>query len=128
MNRAAVILGVALSLACATGNRNPDLVIDIGNSMIAPGTGFTIMFKEVPGDSRCPTDVTCVQAGNAQVLLEVKGVDGSQRTVLLNTTEGPSEVTVGKLLIHLVRLDPQPLSSVPASARKYSVVLHVTQP
>lgn len=128
MNRAAVVLGVALSLACATSNRSPDLVIDIGNTTIAPGTGFTIMFKEVPGDSRCPTDVTCVQAGNAQVLLEVKGTDGSQRIVLLNTTAGPMEATVGKVVIRLVRLDPQPVSSVPASARKYSVVLHVTQP
>jgi hypothetical protein len=117
---------IALGAACATGARNPDLVIDIGSSIMARGTGLTITFKEVTGDSRCPIDVTCVQAGNAQALLEVKGEDGSQQVVGLNTTEGPSEGLVGKVLIRLVRLDPQPVSSVPASARKYSVVLHVT--
>jgi hypothetical protein len=33
--------------------------------------GKTIKFKKVISDSRCPSDVTCIRAGEAKVLLEV---------------------------------------------------------
>ena len=37
---------------------------------------YSIVFKEVLVDSRCPKNVTCIRAGNARLLFEVKDDKG----------------------------------------------------
>src|ERR1041384_6590460 len=43
----------------------------IGQRAVIRKTNLTLRFVTVPEDSRCPSDVTCVWAGNARVELLV---------------------------------------------------------
>lgn len=79
-------------------------------------SGAVIGFDGVTGDSRCPTDVTCVQEGTAEVRLTVGpqvGL-GPIHLVTLNTGREPrSSGNVLGLNITLLRLLPEPVSTAP---------------
>lgn len=69
-----LVLGVA---ACQEVSiyRNEDLKIKYNETYLLPPS-TTLTFREVV-DSRCPSDVVCIQAGNAAVNLEIKAIGSS---------------------------------------------------
>ena len=87
-------------------------------------TGATLRFVAVPEDSRCPSDVVCVWAGNARVLLRVHREDG-EHTVTLNTTTEPRRATVAGFEIQLNDLSPLPRAGAPISPAQYRAKLEV---
>ena len=94
------------------------------------GTTLALTFVEVSLDSRCPTDVTCVWEGDAVVALEAV-LDGEERGVELHTAgdrerDGAKHVDVGPYRIHLLGLNPDPLSEQPIPGSAYRVTLRVT--
>ena len=48
-----------------------------GKQVMLKGTRLRIKFAAVENDSRCPSDVTCVWAGNAAVQLQLSAGRGS---------------------------------------------------
>ncbi len=78
-----------------------------------------IAFIAVDNDSRCPSDVMCVWAGNAAVRVGVASGTGPTVFHVLNTTLDPRAVALGTWLLTLVRLDPYPVSTSRIAVTKY---------
>jgi len=72
--------------------------------------GLRIDFGRVESDSRCPSTVTCVWAGNAAVELQVSPVagDGPSHRLVLNTGLDPQTGEALGLRITLLALTPYP--------------------
>jgi hypothetical protein len=83
--------------------------VDLGERVVVGPTEVGVFYAEVVDDSRCPPDVTCVWAGNAQIRLELT-VEETVTDVLLNTQGGPRfsrSACAGGLLWELVDLTRQ---------------------
>jgi hypothetical protein len=109
---------------------NEAFELDVLESTTVIGTELTIRFVEVPADSRCPVDVTCVWEGDGVVVLET-ALDGVEEDVELHTAGDPERdaakhVDVGPYRIHLLDLAPDPESEVAIPPAAYRVTLRVT--
>lgn len=90
---------------------------------------FALKFTRVVQDSRCPTDVNCVWAGNAEVALNVN-YDKCAAIITLNTHRTPEtsdEDKVGGFRVKLIKLDPYPHSQKKISPEDYTATLLVTK-
>ena len=90
-----------------------------------------LKFVRVASDSRCPEDVDCVWAGNAEVLIEVSGrVWQERRTLTLNTNAGPdrpAEARYGRYTLKLTGLAPRPRSTGKIAPGRYTATLLVSK-
>jgi hypothetical protein len=126
-------LSLFATIACAgsgaaVGSNNPvgtkvvavdqDFDLARGATATIDGGALTLTFDKVAADSRCPTGVQCVWAGNGAVVLTVAPVGESKYSIQLNTTVAPSEATAGAYRIFLVGLKPYPQqgSTIPAAS------------
>lgn len=87
--------------------------------------GPTVTFIEVPSDSRCPEDVTCVWQGNAEVVLQIKRAKKQIVTATVNTGIDPMETEYRQFKIRLVRLMPALRSDVRIDRSSYRATLVV---
>jgi hypothetical protein len=60
------------------------VVLAVGQSVKIKDTDVTLSFEEIE-DSRCPTGVTCIWAGDAVVKIGVKSSDKPQSSLTLHT-------------------------------------------
>ncbi|MEO8215930.1 MAG: hypothetical protein ABI718_02495 [Acidobacteriota bacterium] len=89
---------------------------------------LSIRFESVNGDSRCPSDVTCIQEGNASVVLSIISHGGESQKIELNTARRFSRSEhAGIYSIELVQLLPYPRSDRPIATEDYGVTLVVTK-
>jgi hypothetical protein len=103
--------------------------LKIGERVNVRRTRLQISFSAVENDSRCPSDVTCVWAGNAAVHLQL-GAGRGRKTVTLNTSNGPSfgsETVYQGYKIKLVGLSPYPRSDRKIQQRDYTATLLVSK-
>jgi hypothetical protein len=77
--------------------------IRVGESVRIEGTQSNLSFLAVPEDSRCPSGVQCIWAGNARVSLKL---DATQFD--LNTTVEPHEAVVQGYRFQLVQVSTRP--------------------
>ena len=139
---AAIGLGVAVVLACSSGEgleptgSSPDLnVVDltrefrlrVGERTEVGDEGLAIAFLGVQEDSRCPIDVDCIWAGDAEVVLEVVIGRRAAETIVLHSALEPKVVVHADHGIRLVELEPDPLSTVPIRQRNYVATLSVSR-
>ena len=95
-----------------------------GTARIA-GTNQTVTFESVSQDSRCPANVTCVWAGNAEIRLKVRAADRDS-SIALNTTVEPHAAAVGGLRVELKALAPEQRAGSPIPSGAYRARLVVT--
>ena len=109
------ILAAGLLLSCASSLTQVgpgfDFELEPGKPVQLSGTGVRMTLLEVVNDSRCPVDVVCVTAGDAEVRLRVVG-EGEDRTVSLHVMQEPRSITVGAVWLELTGLAPWPRSTV----------------
>jgi hypothetical protein len=89
-----------------------------------------IKFAAVSEDSRCPSDVTCVWAGNAAVRLAVSTNRSNGKSLTLNTGHSPSlanEAQYQGYNLKLVDLSPYPRSDRKIAAGDYIVTMLVSK-
>jgi hypothetical protein len=90
-----------------------------------------LRFARVASDSRCPKDVDCVWAGNAEVVVEVGGRLWRDKQALTLSTnavaQGASEARYGRYTVRLVALSPQPRSRRNQTAAQYTATLLVSK-
>ncbi|MGH9873652.1 MAG: hypothetical protein ACRD9S_14480 [Pyrinomonadaceae bacterium] len=101
----------------------------VGQSVIVKGTRLRIRFVAVENDSRCPSDVTCVWAGNAAVRLQL-GTGRGSKTVTLNTSKSSSfagEIEYQGYTVKLIGLSPYPRSDRKIVKRDYRATLLVSK-
>lgn len=131
--RIATVTLTAWLLGCGTAvNQAPsinladlpaDVTLAVGESRAIGNV--KLQFSAVLSDSRCPSDVVCVWAGNAEIELiagPTVGYGPSER-VTVNTTLEPKFVTARGLTLSVLDLSPTPVSTQPT--KNYRVVLRV---
>ena len=87
--------------------------------------GLRLTFDRVLADSRCPLDVTCIQAGEAIVVLMLSQPNAAQAERELRTTPALSEASYLAYVIKLVALVPYPRSTQQIRAEEYVATLTV---
>ncbi|MBV9926189.1 MAG: hypothetical protein JOZ96_14310 [Acidobacteria bacterium] len=128
------LLFVLLTAGVVCGQTGPaahEFELKAGQSVNHDGGRLRIRFVRVASDSRCPVDVECVWAGNAEVILElrVKGQRGT-KTLRLNTNAGPerpNEGSYGRYTLKLAGLAPPRRSRQEIKPRQYTATLQVTK-
>jgi len=117
------------SFLITTYEENPDVEEEttvtvtavLNESVSALGVSLTPL--EVEEDSRCPSDVVCIQAG--QVRLSLRTVDGmgtSTMSITLGATEPSTTETAS---IWLTDVTPYPKASVPTEEESYVFTFRV---
>jgi hypothetical protein len=101
----------------------------VGQSVSLYKRRLSIRFVAVADDSRCPSDVTCVWAGNARVQLQVSN-GRTSKTLTLNsntTAPPPSDGSFKGYTLKLLSLNPYPRSNVRFARDRYVVKLVVSE-
>ncbi len=131
------IIGLVATLTACVGATPPEPSPDV-NSLPATVTlkagesrtvsGAVIRFVEVKGDSRCPSDVTCVWQGNAELIFAVGPAvgDGPTDLVPLNTGLEPRSGGALGLRLTLVTLSPNPVSTTPTKGYQAEIRIERT--
>ncbi|MFN2603081.1 MAG: hypothetical protein ABR582_10035 [Gemmatimonadaceae bacterium] len=91
------------------------------------GGALTLTFDKVTEDSRCPTGVECVWAGNGVVRLTVITVGAANFSVTLSTTLAPHATTAGGYRVTLVGLKPYPKQGSTIPPASYTATLRITR-
>lgn len=133
--RTVPVLLVLLLAACgggedAGGNSHPmnaslgrEYVLGFGETLHVEG-GLSLEFTTLAEDSRCPTNVTCVWAGNARILLTAISPRSTANLELNSNGQFPTSAQFESYSIELRKLDPYPLNG-PAPAAAYEATLFV---
>jgi hypothetical protein len=125
------LLLAACAVAAQTARVGREFKLRAGRTVTLDGGSLRVRFVRVAADSRCPVDVECVWAGNAEVLFEVGGRGWrGKRTLTLNTNaspERPGEGTYGRYTLKLVGLAPRPHSKGKIAASQYTATLLVSK-
>jgi hypothetical protein len=125
------VLLAAYVCAAQTARVGREFKIRAGRVVTLDGGRLRVRFVRVAEDSRCPVDVDCVWAGNAEVVVEVGGRGWrGKRLLTLNTNaspERPGEDRYGRYTIKLVGLSPQPRSNRKIAAGQYTATLLVSK-
>jgi hypothetical protein len=87
---------------------------------------INVRFVKMVEDSRCPRDVQCIQAGNAQVRIRVSR--GRKTKVLtLNTDEHSGIASFEGYEFRLVGLTPEPRSNIRINPDGYIATVEVSK-
>src|SRR4051794_18467651 len=102
---------LALTACVAAESRQPvalgaDFTLAAGESAPIEGASISVRFVAVTEDSRCPSDTTCVWAGEVRAKIEILEHARAPRPLELKSGE---TTDVAGLPLTLVRVDPQPL-------------------
>lgn len=92
---------------------------------VVEGTSLRIRFNTVSNESRCPSDVQCVWAGNAIVILSLTSSGNQSGSATLNTTLDPKFTDYAGYRIALVGLKPYPRSGSKIPTADYVATLEV---
>lgn len=96
--------------------------LKLGETITIGRNKASIEFVDVLEDSRCPSNVTCVWAGNGKVQLQFDNDE-----VQLNTYLEPHEITLEDVNIQLLSLDPYPEHPRQFEKEDYKVSLLITR-
>jgi hypothetical protein len=86
--------------------------------------GIDVTFVNVTKDSRCPSDVTCVWAGQVSIVVDVNASGGSQLTLTLSGGQSEAK-SFGNYSIRLADVQPYPVSTKKISLSDYVATLVV---
>ena len=132
-----MILGVILMglVGCSGGTNTTaqaslgqEFTLPYGKSVNISGENLSIKFVAVVTDSRCPTGVQCVWAGEAKVKLEVTQNNSTLETVLTETggTNGFSSGTINAYKVDF-RVEPYPQANKTIAPEDYKLVMKITK-
>ena len=129
------VLAAVLALFGACANTAPDPIqpldsafeVPVGRTVRIVGTTLEVHFVGVSNDSRCPTDVQCVTAGDATIELQVAADGAAGVRYELHSNDGAREVVHAGYRLTFVDLKPLPVSTRPIRAGDYVVTLRVSR-
>lgn len=94
---------------------------------IYTNSDFSVQLDSVTSDSRCPSDVICVWAGNASVNFTAT-IGREKYAITLNTNSAqsfPSDTTLQHYFIQLINLMPYPVSTSTIDQEDYEATIVV---
>lgn len=96
--------------------------LSLGEKVTVGRDNASVEFIDVLEDSRCPSNVTCVWAGNGKVQLRFDNKD-----IQLNTYLDLQEVSLEDVNIQLLSLDPYPEYPHQFEKEDYKIRLLITK-
>jgi hypothetical protein len=129
--RALTAVAVVWAASCAARPISPtpedfrrDIVLAVGASQRVPDTDLTVSFEAVVEDSRCPTGVTCVWAGDASISIRIDTPSASPARYTLHTGLASARaVDHGRFRVGLVTVDPYPAGDAKPRPEEYRATL-----
>ena len=99
--------------------------MSVGQEAQVQGTPLTIRFLGISEDSRCPSDVQCVWAGDAvaRLVITAQGTVGTEAS--LHTTLEPKSAAFAGYTVRLTAVKPVPRSGTTIPPTGYVVTLEV---
>ena len=117
-----LMASIALLTACSRATSAPadvkvgqSIQLAEGQSAMVSNTSVVVQFVSA-NDSRCPSDVVCVSAGEAVISLSLAGAAAS-RTDTVRLVKQPRAVTYGGFVFEATDLQPYPKSTGPVSTK-----------
>jgi len=126
LERARLPLVFVLAAACSSTTApqlGEEFSLRLGEQATIADIGVTITFADVSEDSRCPSNVTCVWAGDAVVVIASWTVAAGEGTEVLHSHLEPQSVRIDSVELEFVRLDPYPEEPGIISPEDYVVTL-----
>jgi hypothetical protein len=113
--------------SCDTKDVAPgqEFKLKVGQEMKVKEAGIKVSLNGVVEDSRCPTGVQCIWAGNGKVSVRLSKDKIEPVSLELNTSAGPKSSTYQGYEVRLVSLDPYPKNGSTISKDAYVVTLMV---
>jgi hypothetical protein len=103
-----------------------EIILAVGESRRVPDAAATVAFEQVVGDSRCPTGVTCISAGDASVRIRIETQGTTPARYVLHThVASGREARHDAVRVRLVSLTPHPVGDAKPRPEEYRVTLLV---
>jgi len=118
---ATLLLGTA---SAVLAKHRADVKVQINHE--TPYKGIKIKFVDLIEDSRCPTDTTCVWAGNAKISVQLSK-NGKKKILEMNSGISPKTVHFEGYDITLTRLTPAPASNIRIRKDGYVATFTITK-
>jgi hypothetical protein len=141
LNHLAILVLTVAGAACASSKGLPtepvvysqaqaadSVLVRVGQTIVV--SGIRLRFNAVQSDSRCPSDVVCVWAGDAVANLRVElncDCDGPSFELKLHTNLQPKSGTAYSFRVELLHLEPYPSVSSPIKDDAYSAWIRLTK-
>lgn len=107
------------------------LQLKIKQEALFAAENLTVKFLKVAEDSRCPADVTCLQEGQATVVLQfVGGGQNQEKQIQLSqkaSQEKLARAIVGNYSIQLLAVSPYPQTTAAIAPADYAITLLVSK-
>lgn len=97
-----------------------ETTLGVGASGFAGGVRIT--FDDVAADSRCPTDVQCIQAGSVSARVTLKS-DTDEESITLSSGEAPHPFD--SFYVSIVDVDPEAVSTEELTPDAYKLTFRV---
>ncbi len=103
--------------------------LNFEKSAIITPAHIIVKFVKVTEDSRCPSDVVCVWAGQVSVLVNVNndGKDLGDIKLTLGANKDDAVKDIGKYYLKLLEVKPYPISTKTIKPSEYVVTLIVSK-
>jgi hypothetical protein len=127
-----ILLVPLLVSACGsdtiTAPLGQEFTLPAGKTATISGESLSIKFVEVTGDSRCPTGVQCIVAGDAKCLMLIN-YSNSQSSLTFTQQGGNDTNTVDFNVFKITfQLQPYPVYGEEIKAADYKLIMMVTKP
>lgn len=108
---------------------NVEFTLRRGETASAGGGMLLVTFLAVGDDSRCPADVVCVWAGDAELHFRLASEKSEAAAMIdtLHTTLQPQALSYLGYTVTVKGLQPYPYSSDEPGSRDYRVALMITR-
>ena len=104
------------------------VVLAIGKPQRAPGTDLTVTFEAVVADSRCPTGVQCVWAGEVAVRIRLAAPNMAPATATLHSNlETAKETTYAAWKLSIQDVTPYPTATGGVRPEDYRLTLLIAR-
>lgn len=98
--------------------------VRVGRQKKLTRSNVTIRFIEMVEDSRCPKGTQCVWAGNARIKVQIR-TGRESKTIEMNTNTGPKGETIGRYVVMLESLTPEPAENIRINRNGYTATFSV---
>lgn len=103
------------------------ITVKVGKQKRESRSRITVKFLSLVEDSRCPTDVQCIQAGNARIKVQVSMAGSAPEILEMNTMLGARGGKYDSYAINLTSLTPSPKSNVRLNRNAYTATFTVVR-
>ena len=119
-----MMLGFA-GFAQVSAKQTQEVTVKVNDQVTANG-GVKIRFLQLVEDSRCPTDTTCIWAGNAKIRVRVTK-NRNSKVIELNTMQRGAAPVFAGYRFKLTNLTPKPLSNIRINRNGYEATIEITK-